>query len=87
MWLACNHAAHMSKMIQVRNVPDHLHRKLKSRAAEHGISLSDYLLAELRRLAERVSPRELAERARTIVREDLDPSPAELLRGERDRRS
>jgi plasmid stability protein len=77
----------MSKMIQVRNVPDQLHRKLKSRAAEQGISLSDYILAELRRLAERVSPQELAARARTIVREDFDPSPAEILRAERDRRS
>ena len=39
----------MSAMIQVRNVPDALHRKLKSRAALEGMSLSDYLLAELRR--------------------------------------
>ncbi|HWO18824.1 MAG TPA: toxin-antitoxin system HicB family antitoxin [Kofleriaceae bacterium] len=77
----------MSKMIQVRNVPDQLHRKLKSRAAEQGVSLSDYILAELRRLAERVSPQELAERARTIIRENFDPSPAEILRAERDRRS
>jgi plasmid stability protein len=77
----------MSKMIQVRNVPDQLHRKLKVRAAEQGVSLSDYILAELRRLTERVSPRELAERARTIVREDFDPSPADILRAERDRRS
>lgn len=77
----------MSKMIQVRNVPDPLHRKLKVRAAEQGVSLSDYILAELRRLTERMSPRELAERARTIVREDFSPSPAEILRAERDRRS
>jgi plasmid stability protein len=77
----------MSKMIQVRNVPDPLHRKLKVRAAEQGISLSDYILTELRRLADRMSPLELAERARTIVREDMSPSPAELLRSERDRRS
>lgn len=77
----------MSKMIQVRNVPDQLHRKLKVRAAEQGVSLSDYVLTELRRLAERVSPRELAERARSTVRDDFDPSPAELLRAERERRS
>lgn len=76
----------MSKMIQVRNVPDQLHRKLKVRAAEQGVSLSDYILAELRRLAERISPQELAARVR-VVREDLDPSPAEILRAERDRRS
>jgi plasmid stability protein len=77
----------MSKMIQVRNVPDQLHRKLKVRAAEHGVSLSDYILGELKRLSERISPQELAERSLTIVRKDLDPSPAELIRADRDRRS
>jgi antitoxin FitA len=40
-------------MIQIRNVPERLHRKLKSRAALEGKSLSDYLLAELRHVAER----------------------------------
>lgn len=74
-------------MIQVRNVPDPLHRKLKIRAAEQGVSLSDYILAELRRVADRISPQQLAERALTIVREDFVPSPAELLSEERDRRS
>jgi len=73
----------MSKMIQVRNVPDQLHRKLKVRAAEQGVSLSDYVLFELRRLSERISPQELAERARHIVREDFSPSPADLLHAER----
>lgn len=77
----------MSKMIQVRNVPEQLHRKLKVRAAEQGVSLSDFVLAELRRVAERVSPQELAERARRIVRDDFAPSPAELLRFDRERRS
>jgi plasmid stability protein len=77
----------MSKMIQVRNVPDQLHRKLKVRAAEQGVSLSDFILAELRRVADRVSPQELAERSRAIVREDFVPSPADILRSERDRRS
>jgi plasmid stability protein len=37
----------MSKMVQIRNVPDSLHRKLKARAADSGQTLSDYLLAEL----------------------------------------
>ena len=43
----------MSKMVQIRNVPDALHRKLKSRAADLGQTLSDYLLTELERLAAR----------------------------------
>jgi plasmid stability protein len=77
----------MSKMIQVRNVPDQLHRKLKARAAERGVSLSDLILDELRQLAERISPDELAARSSTIVRANLDPSPASILRAERDRRS
>ena len=40
-------------MIQIRNVPDTLHRRLKSRAALAGMSLTDYLLGELREVAER----------------------------------
>ena len=43
----------MTKMIQLRNVPDALHRSLKARAALAGMSLSDYLLAEIREIAER----------------------------------
>ena len=43
----------MPKMIQLRNVPDSLHRSLKTRAALTGLSLSDYLLMEIRELADR----------------------------------
>ena len=52
----------MSKMIQVRNVPDELHCKLKARAAVMGMTLSDYLLAEMARSAERPTMEELKER-------------------------
>jgi plasmid stability protein len=76
----------MSKMIQVRNVPEQLHRKLKVRAAQEGVSLSEYILRELRRVADRPSPRELVERIGTIVREDMTPSPEELVREDRDSR-
>src|SRR5437762_2528893 len=41
----------MSTMIQIRNVPGDLHRRLKARAALAGMSLSDYLLHEIRRAA------------------------------------
>ncbi len=53
MLFACVHAHHMSKMVQIRNVPDALHSTFKRRAAESGRTLSDYLLAELGRLAAR----------------------------------
>ena len=51
----------MSKMIQLRNVPDALHRTLKARAAIAGMSLSDYLLAEIKEIAERPTLLELRE--------------------------
>jgi plasmid stability protein len=54
----------MSKMIQVRNVPDSVHKTLKARAAQAGFTLSDYLLRELRKIAEVPTTRELAERVR-----------------------
>ncbi len=76
----------MSKMIQIRNVPDKLHRELKVRAARGGMTLSDYLLAELRRSVQRPTISELRERlrARTPVR--VRESPAKAVRAERDRR-
>ncbi|HYU15852.1 MAG TPA: toxin-antitoxin system HicB family antitoxin [Candidatus Acidoferrum sp.] len=76
----------MSRMIQVRNVPDQLHRRLKMRAAEEGVSLSDYILAELRQLGERPSMKEFLALRATPIREDLDPPPADLIRADRDRR-
>ena len=76
----------MSKMIQLRNVPDALHRILKSRAALAGKSLSDYLIAEIQRHAEYPTVEELRRRlqARTPVRPTLPP--AQIVREERDRR-
>ena len=73
------------KMIQIRNVPDDLHRSLKARAALEGTTLSDLILNELPRLAHRPSPDQLLERirSRTAV---PGPTAADLIAGERDRR-
>jgi plasmid stability protein len=75
----------MSKMIQLRNVPDDLHRTLKARAALEGMTLSDYLVAEVRRAAERPTVREL--RARLAGRAPVEPRvpPSRAVRAERDR--
>lgn len=75
----------MSKMIQIRNVPDDLHRTLKARAAQEGMSLSDYLLAEIQKTAERPSLSELRKRLheRTPVKPQVPP--AEAIRAERER--
>jgi plasmid stability protein len=76
----------MSTMIQIRNVPDALHRKLKSRAALAGMSLSDYLLREIRQVAEQPTLEEML--ARLQRREPTNPteSPADAVRAERDAR-
>ena len=70
-------------MIQVRNVPDALHRSLKARAAMAGMSLSDYLLTEFREIAERPTLAEFRDRlhARTRVSTALDTGG--LVRQER----
>lgn len=76
----------MSKMIQLRHVPDELHRRLKARAALEGLSLSDYLLREVKRIAERPTLVELRERI--AQRAPVTPriQPARAVRVERERR-
>ena len=76
----------MSKMIQLRNRPDSLHRSLKARAAMAGMSLSDYLLAEIKEIAEKPTLAELRERLHKHkpVRGDIDT--AYLVREEREAR-
>ena len=76
----------MSVMIQIRNVPDDLHRKLKARAALAGMSLSDYLMAEVRRLAERPTLDEMLRRLREREPVKTSISAAQAVREERDRR-
>jgi plasmid stability protein len=76
----------MSTMIQVRNVPDVLHRKLKARAALAGLSLSDYVLAELKRSLDRPTRDEFLTRLAARTRTQPTPRPADLVRAERDAR-
>lgn len=76
----------MSKMIQIRNVPDALHRKLKVRAAKNGMSLSDYLLSELREIADVPTLREIERRLQSLEPVELSVSAADLVRAERDSR-
>ena len=69
-------------MIQVRNVPDDLHRSLKERAARERTTMSDLILAELPRLAHKPSPAQLLERIRR--RTSVEGAPAaELIAAER----
>ena len=74
----------MSKMIQVRDVPDQVHSILKSRAAQEGMSLSDYLKKELASIAERPSMREWLARARQVKPIASKRSAAQIVRELRD---
>jgi antitoxin FitA len=71
-------------MVQIRNVPDTLHRRLKSRAALAG-SLSDYLLDEIRRVAERPTLDELRARLERRSKTTLSTEPVQAVRAERER--
>lgn len=84
MWNTLYYVKSMSKMIQLRNVPDVLHRRLKARAALAGMSLSDYLITEIKQVADVPTLAEMRERLRE--REALsDPiDTASLIREERD---
>jgi plasmid stability protein len=76
----------MSMMIQIRNVPDALHRRLKSRAALAGMSLSDYLLQQIREVAERPTIEEMRARLARRSTVTLSVDTADAVRHERDSR-
>ena len=82
----CDTLAHMSKMIQIRNVPDELHREAKVRAARAGMSLSSYLLRELERTLSQPTMEELQARIAAWGPPELSESPAEAVRAIRDER-
>ncbi len=73
----------MTTMIQIRNVPEPLHRQLKARAALEGVSMSRFILREIERALERPSRRELLDAIGSQPEFVLDRSPADILREER----
>jgi plasmid stability protein len=85
MLLACYNAPSMSSMIQIRNVPEALHRELKVRAARTGMTLSDYLLAELQALAVRPTMREWLARSEGWAQVETSEPPAATITAERER--
>ena len=86
MSFACGNVAQMSKMIQIRNVPDEVHRALKIRAAQLGMSLSDYLLREIERVATRPTLEEVLAAIQADGRVELSENSADAVRAERQAR-
>lgn len=75
-----------TRMIQIRNVPEDVHRQVKARAALAGISLSDYLLREIERWVERPTREELLERLRSLPTFEPREPIAEAVAAEREGR-
>jgi plasmid stability protein len=86
MCFTCNYVIHMSKMVQIRNVPDALHRRLKARAAMAGMSLSDYLLSEIREIAEQPTLAEFRERLHKLEPVTVPIDTARVVREGRNER-
>lgn len=86
MFNTCKYAYHMPKMIQLRNVPDALHCILKARAAMSGMSLSDYLIVEIKEIAERPTLAELRDRLHKRQPVTVSFDTASLLKEERAKR-
>lgn len=76
----------MPVMVQIRNVPSDLHRELKARAALEGMSLSDYLLRELRHSIDRPTLDEIRKRLSSRRPVRPRPAPASAVRAERNHR-
>ena len=70
----------MSKMIQLRNVPDALHKRLRARAALAGMTLSDYLKQELERSAGQLTTAELRTRLSALFPVEVDEKPVDAVR-------
>ncbi len=73
----------MATMIQIRNVPEDVHRKAKARAAVEGLTLSELALRELKRAVERPTREEILARVAALPPVVVDPGPAEAVRAER----
>ncbi len=86
MRFTCDNVMHMSKMIQIRNVPDELHREAKVRAARAGMTLSAYLLREIERALRAPDVHDLLAEIGSWERIDPPETAAEIIRAERESR-
>ena len=76
----------MPRMLQIRNVPNDLHARLKARAAYAGMSMSDYVLREIRQSLDKPTRQEVFARIAELPPIQLSPPPADVLRNDRNER-
>ena len=84
MQTACTHTGRMASTIQIRNVPEDVHRRLRAKAALEGLSLSEYMLREATRVADHPTMAELRARLDALPKHPgVNVSAAEVIREER----
>ena len=76
----------MSIMIQIRNVPEDLHRRAKAKAALEGVTLSDLALRALQKELRRLSVDEVVARVSELGPVYGAPPAADVIREDRDTR-
>jgi plasmid stability protein len=76
----------MSVMIQIRHVPDDIHKALKTRATEKGMSLSDYLLREVTKIVKQPTLEKMLERIEARETESILENSVDAVRAEREAR-
>lgn len=86
MCQTCIHVLYMNKHIQIREIPEETHRKLKARAAAEGMSMSDYLKRLIEQDLKRPSWDTIKARIARLEPLELPVSPTQMVREERDRR-
>jgi antitoxin FitA len=86
MCSTCTYPHRMPVMVQLRNVPDDVHRQLKARAALAGMSISEFALREILRSLERPTREELLARLRTRRPVELREPVAAAVAAEREGR-
>ena len=86
MCCTLSHATHMNKHLQIREIPERTHRKLKARAAEEGLSMSDYLKRLIEHDLKRPRWDEIEARMKKMKPVTLSETTAEMVRRERDSR-
>ena len=86
MCSTCLYAGRMSRMIQIRDVPDEVHSVLKARAAREHMTLSDFIKRELERTVERPTMREWLERTQHLKPIASKKSAARMIREMREAR-
>ena len=76
----------MNKHVQIRNLPEAKHRRLKARAASHGLTITDYLKNLLDRDLDMPTHAELVARAKKLTQVDIGATAVDYVRQDRDSR-